>query len=86
MTASFRVSQNSSKEDLLEKIDSQKRHIANQLNKIERQRHQINILNNRVIERNNTIAAQDRVIAEQGDELHELRGALARLQQASKAD
>lgn len=54
--------------------------------KIERQRHQINILNNRVIERNSTIAAQDLVIADQGDEILRLQEENTRLKAQMEAN
>lgn len=84
MTASFRISEGSSREDLLTKIDGQKRQIAKQEAKIDRQRDQIAALSERATERNRTIAAQDRVIAEQGDEIQALKEQITRLQETQK--
>jgi len=85
MTASFRVSPESSKEELLTKIDGQKRQIAKLEDKTDRQRTQIAKLSDNAAERNRTIAAQDRLIAEQGEQIQELRAQLARLQGAAQS-
>lgn len=84
MPASFRISEDSSKEDLLTKIEGQKRQIAKQEAKIDRQRAQIARLSDNATGRNETIAAQDRVIREQRDEIDELRRQIARPQQTSQ--
>lgn len=71
---------------LLSKIDGQRRTIRNKDAKIERQQKQLRTGHEEMAKRNQTIAQQDRIIAEQADEIQALREQVARLEGALKSD